>query len=70
MNKSEYWRIRKGIKYAIMHDMAKLNSYHKKESYLRRWDSNPSEYDGFKFYYNEKWDIKIRLFKDSTYDLI
>ena len=70
MKRSEFWNVRKGVKYSIMNAMNKLNTYDEKESYLRRWDSNPSDYNDFKFYYNEKWDIKIRLFKDSTYDLI
>lgn len=70
MNRNEWWRIRKGVKFGIINDMAKLNSYNKKESYLKKYDCNPSEYDGFKLYYNERWDIKIRLFPDSSYDMI
>lgn len=70
MEKKEYWRIRKGVKFGIMNDMAKLNSYNEKESYLRRYDSDPTEYNDFKYYYNERWNLKIRLFLDSTYDII
>ena len=70
MKRSNYWASRKGVKYAIISAMAKLNSYHKKESYLRRYDSDPTDYNDFKYYYNERWDIKIRLFLDSTYEMI
>lgn len=67
MKRSEYWSTRKGIKYGIHHAMGKLNSYDKKESYLRRYDSNPSEFKGIKRYYNEEWDIIIDLYPDSNY---
>lgn len=70
MKKSEYWRIRKGIKYGIINAMSKLNNYEEKDSYLRRWDSNPSEFKGIKRFYNEEWDIIIDLYQDSSYSMI
>ena len=70
MNRIEWWNARKGMKHAIMNNMAKLNSYNEKDTYLTRICGDSTNYTNFKFYYNEKWDIKIRLFPDSSYDMI
>lgn len=70
MNRSEYWTTRKGIKYGIINAMSKLNNYNEKESYLKRYDSDPSEFKGIKRFYNEEWDIIIDLYPDSSYSMI
>lgn len=69
MNRSNYWATRKGIKFMMIAEMDKM-SYNEKEMYLTKLCGKGTDYNKFKFYYNEKWDIKIRLFKNSTYDLI
>lgn len=69
MKKSIYWATRKGMKVMMINEMSKMN-YNEKEVYLTKLCGKGTDYNKFKFYYNEKWDIKIRLFKDSTYDLI
>lgn len=70
MKRIEYWNVRKGVKYGIMNAMSKLNSYNEKEMYLTKLCGNGTNYSNFKFYYNERWDIKVRLFPDSSYDMI
>ena len=69
MKKSEFWASRKGFKMMLMGELNKKD-YNGKLEYLERLCGNGTNYDGFKFYYNEKWDIKIRVFHDSSYDMI
>ena len=69
MKKSIYWATRKGMKVMMINEMSKMN-YNEKELYLTKLCGKGTDYNKFKFYYNEKWDIKIRLFHDSSYDMI
>lgn len=69
MKRSMYWSARKGMKVMMIAEMDKM-SYNEKEMYLTKLCGNGTNYDNFKFYYNERWDIKVRLFPDGSYDMI